>query len=187
MLLSGNVCGDVLDADVRRTGSAFICGFADTFVLMWVMLAFLIQSYCVYIVWSASEAVRDPTPTALRYVSKLLHVPDAYPGILHDPGMIMSIMAKPGAELQHPELQVQQHVLQDNMDITLGASLPPTSKVPGPVAILSQEIASLATLQSSFGTFGGASAPARTPAPNFGPNFDFGSFRAFGGGGGSAV
>lgn len=77
LLLSGSVCSSVVDREVQRMGVAFVCGFADTFVLMWMLLGAMIHLYTVHIVWSAGEemATQPVFPELQKYANKLKNLP----------------------------------------------------------------------------------------------------------------
>mmetsp|Transcript_88343 Transcript_88343/g.248849 ORF Transcript_88343/g.248849 Transcript_88343/m.248849 type:complete len:269 (+) Transcript_88343:47-853(+) len=67
-LISGSLCETVVDSNVRRLGSGFVCGFADTFFFVWLVIVGGIHAYLVYIVWSAGEEIcRNPFPELERY------------------------------------------------------------------------------------------------------------------------
>merc|ERR1719198_2267233 len=56
-VFSGSVCNSTVDPELQRMGAAFVCGFTDTFVLMWTLLMGLLHAYIVYIVWSAAQEI----------------------------------------------------------------------------------------------------------------------------------
>lgn len=71
-LVSGDLCDTVVDHEVQRMGSAFICGFADTVFFAWLLIVGIIHAYVVYIIWSAGEDIaRNPYPELSRYQSSL--------------------------------------------------------------------------------------------------------------------
>lgn len=57
LLASGKVCSSVVEDEVQRLGPAFVCGFTESFVFMWMMVAGLVQCYLVYVVWSAAAEI----------------------------------------------------------------------------------------------------------------------------------
>jgi len=74
-LLSGSLCDVVVDPTVQKMGSAFVCGFTDTFVFMWTLIAAVCNLYIVYIVWSAAEEISQaPYPELMRYTDALRSV-----------------------------------------------------------------------------------------------------------------
>jgi hypothetical protein len=71
-LFSGDVCKNIVGKEVQHMGTAFVCGFTDTFVFFWLLMAILINLYCVYIIWSASEeAGRSSYPELIKYSNAL--------------------------------------------------------------------------------------------------------------------
>jgi len=59
LLASGKVCSSVVEDEVQRLGPAFVCGFTESFVFMWTMVAGLVHCYLVYVVWSAAEEISE--------------------------------------------------------------------------------------------------------------------------------
>lgn len=79
-LLSGSLCDTMIDNEVQRLGSSFICGFTDTFFFMWLLIIGVIHSYFVYIIWSAKEDIgKNPHPELERYRQALATVKAASP------------------------------------------------------------------------------------------------------------
>lgn len=75
LLLSGSLCDVVVDPTVQKMGSAFVCGFTDSFVFMWTLIAAVCNLYIVYIVWSAAEEIaKAPYPELMRYSDALRSV-----------------------------------------------------------------------------------------------------------------
>eukprot|EP00933_Yihiella_yeosuensis_P049993 TRINITY_DN47762_c0_g1_i1.p1 TRINITY_DN47762_c0_g1~~TRINITY_DN47762_c0_g1_i1.p1 ORF type:complete len:280 (+),score=39.33 TRINITY_DN47762_c0_g1_i1:101-940(+) len=75
LLMNGDVCDTVVDAEVQRMGSAFVCGFTDTFVFMWTMVAGLFHLYVTYVIWSAAEDIRESNyPILSKYANKMQNV-----------------------------------------------------------------------------------------------------------------
>jgi len=71
-LFSGELCQTIVGQEVQRMGTAFVCGFTDTFVFFWMLIAILVNLYCVYIIWSASEeAGRSSYPELMKYSNAL--------------------------------------------------------------------------------------------------------------------
>lgn len=58
-LVSGRVCSAVASHDVQTMGSAFVCGFIDTIVFVWFLMNNFVLVYCIYIVWSDAECMKD--------------------------------------------------------------------------------------------------------------------------------
>merc|ERR1719387_3279537 len=54
-LFSGTIGQTIVSRDVQRMGTAFVCGFTDTFVFFWMLLVLVLLCYCIYMVWSAAE------------------------------------------------------------------------------------------------------------------------------------
>ncbi|CAJ1452531.1 unnamed protein product [Effrenium voratum] len=59
LLTSGKVCESAVEDELQRLGPAFVCGFTETFVFMWTMVAGLLHAYLVYVVWSAAEEISE--------------------------------------------------------------------------------------------------------------------------------
>jgi len=75
LLASGSLCDTVVTPEVQRMGSAFVCGFTDSFVFMWTLIAAVCNLYIVYIVWSAAEEIaKAPYPELMRYSDALRSV-----------------------------------------------------------------------------------------------------------------
>lgn len=71
-LFSGSICSTVVNRDVQRMGSAFVCGFTDTFVFFWMLLVLVILLYCIFMVWSAAQEVKESSyPNLMRYSGAL--------------------------------------------------------------------------------------------------------------------
>mmetsp|Transcript_39441 Transcript_39441/g.80691 ORF Transcript_39441/g.80691 Transcript_39441/m.80691 type:complete len:202 (+) Transcript_39441:62-667(+) len=61
LLLSGKVCDSVVEDEIQRLGSVFVCGFTESFVFMWTTVAALLHAYLIYVVWSAAEEITEMT------------------------------------------------------------------------------------------------------------------------------
>lgn len=73
-LFSGSICGTIVNRDVQRMGSAFVCGFTDTFVFFWMLLVLVILMYLIYIVYAAAQDVKESSyPNLMRYSEALQH------------------------------------------------------------------------------------------------------------------
>jgi len=71
-LFGGSICQTVVARDVQRMGSAFVCGFTDTFVFFWMLLILVILAYFMFIVWSAAQEVKESSyPNLMRYSGAL--------------------------------------------------------------------------------------------------------------------
>jgi len=69
---SKSLCDIVVDPELQNQGTSFVCGFAETFVGAWTLMACLIHLYMVYIVWSAAEDISlVPNPELMRYEDAL--------------------------------------------------------------------------------------------------------------------
>jgi len=67
-LFSGSICQTIVNRDVQRMGTAFVCGFTDTFVFFWMLLVLVILAYFIYMVWSAAQEVKESSyPNLMRY------------------------------------------------------------------------------------------------------------------------
>jgi hypothetical protein len=74
-LMSGSLCDSMVDSEVQRMGSSFVCGFMDTFFFVWLLICGTIHAYLVYIVWSAGEEIAsNPYPELQRYREALSKV-----------------------------------------------------------------------------------------------------------------
>lgn len=72
-LTSSSMCDLVVAPEVQNQGSAFICGFTDSFVFAWSLMLALVHAYIVYIIWSAAEDIRlFPNPELMQYEDSLL-------------------------------------------------------------------------------------------------------------------
>jgi len=73
-IFSGSICGTIVARDVQRMGTAFVCGFTDTFVFFWMLLVLVILLYCIYIVYAASQEVKESSyPNLMRYSGAIKH------------------------------------------------------------------------------------------------------------------
>lgn len=71
-VISGSICTSIVSRDVQRMGTAFVCGFTDTFVFFWMLMAIVVSVYCLYIIWSAAEETgRGTHPELLNYSAAL--------------------------------------------------------------------------------------------------------------------
>eukprot|EP00418_Pyrodinium_bahamense_P009555 CAMPEP_0179122638 /NCGR_PEP_ID=MMETSP0796-20121207/57887_1 /TAXON_ID=73915 /ORGANISM="Pyrodinium bahamense, Strain pbaha01" /LENGTH=215 /DNA_ID=CAMNT_0020821263 /DNA_START=98 /DNA_END=745 /DNA_ORIENTATION=+ len=52
-----DVCDD-MPTFLKKHGSAFACGFTRIFALLLVILVFVVEGYCIFIVWSLCEDLR---------------------------------------------------------------------------------------------------------------------------------
>lgn len=101
LLLSGSLCDIVVDPTVQRMGSAFVCGFTDSFVLMWTLIGALCNLYIVYIVWSAAEEIaKAPYPELMRYSDALRSV--QAPNPLSGPHPLSNNRAEPSRSPMAP-------------------------------------------------------------------------------------
>jgi len=74
-VLSGSLCDKVVPDDVQKQGEEFVCGFTDTFIFFWLLVAGACHIYFIYIVWSAAEEIAlAPYPELIRYADALRHV-----------------------------------------------------------------------------------------------------------------
>lgn len=105
LLLSGSVCSSVVDREIQRMGVAFVCGFTDTFVLMWMLLGAMVHMYVVHTVWSAGEeiAAEPEFPEMLTYANKLKLLPAAQ-GL--EPAPAVPFMAQPALPMASQTAQV---------------------------------------------------------------------------------
>lgn len=71
-LFSGSICETVVSRDVQRMGTAFVCGFTDTFVFFWMLLLLVILAYFIFIIYSAAQEVKESSyPNLMRYSGAL--------------------------------------------------------------------------------------------------------------------
>jgi len=81
-LLSGSICDKMASQDLQQEGSAFVCGFTDTFAFFCLLVFATCNMYSLYIVWSACEEIcRSPFPQLIQYAGALrdVHMPDHPP------------------------------------------------------------------------------------------------------------
>mmetsp|Transcript_5407 Transcript_5407/g.12850 ORF Transcript_5407/g.12850 Transcript_5407/m.12850 type:complete len:226 (+) Transcript_5407:137-814(+) len=72
ILSTNSLCDVVVDPALQRQGTAFVCGFADTFVFTWSLILLLTHLYLVYTVWSLAEDIRlIPNPELMMYEDAL--------------------------------------------------------------------------------------------------------------------
>lgn len=72
LMASGNACDRMVSDEIQEMGEAFVCGFTDTFLMMWIMMASVMHLLVTYIVWSASEEMADNLQMELtKYKGKL--------------------------------------------------------------------------------------------------------------------
>eukprot|EP00747_Dinoflagellata_sp_TGD_P165381 gnl/TRDRNA2_/TRDRNA2_186578_c0_seq1.p1 gnl/TRDRNA2_/TRDRNA2_186578_c0~~gnl/TRDRNA2_/TRDRNA2_186578_c0_seq1.p1 ORF type:complete len:292 (+),score=43.44 gnl/TRDRNA2_/TRDRNA2_186578_c0_seq1:116-991(+) len=73
--LSGSVCEKTVPDEIIKMGSAFVCGFTDTFLFFWSLTIGVLHIYCVYIVWSASKELTVTSfPQLMQYSDALKSV-----------------------------------------------------------------------------------------------------------------
>jgi len=58
-LMHGSICSTIVDPELQRMGTAFVCGFTDTFIFFLMMVAAVVGAFFVWIVWSAAEEVKS--------------------------------------------------------------------------------------------------------------------------------
>eukprot|EP00931_Biecheleriopsis_adriatica_P060104 TRINITY_DN36083_c0_g1_i1.p1 TRINITY_DN36083_c0_g1~~TRINITY_DN36083_c0_g1_i1.p1 ORF type:complete len:327 (+),score=69.58 TRINITY_DN36083_c0_g1_i1:88-981(+) len=113
LLLTGKVCDSMVEEELQRMGSAFVCGFTETFVFMWTNVAAMLHAYLVYVVWSAAEEAAEITysaPSLKAYSDKLQFMASlapqrAAPQPATSMGMdtpLMSLLAAAAAAKQEP-------------------------------------------------------------------------------------
>jgi len=94
LLATGKVCDSVVHEEIQRMGSAFVCGFTDTFVFMWTMVVGLVHLYFVYIIWSAAEDIArngNSYPALNKYTNKLKNMADEAPQKGKDPYTALAV------------------------------------------------------------------------------------------------
>jgi len=70
-LLSGTACDQMVDPEVQRMGSAFVCTFADVGLLVWTLVLGMCHLYLTWIVWSAAEEIAaEKYPKLMRYTDQ---------------------------------------------------------------------------------------------------------------------
>jgi hypothetical protein len=73
-IFSGSICQTLVNRDVQRMGTAFVCGFTDTFVFFWMLLVLIILLYLIFMVWSAVQEVKESGyPNLMRYSGSIKH------------------------------------------------------------------------------------------------------------------
>lgn len=72
-LTSGDICQTLVTQDVQRLGTAFVCGFADTFVVFWLFMFGVIHAYLSVILMSAAQEIKDAAHPSLMSYSTALH------------------------------------------------------------------------------------------------------------------
>jgi len=71
-VVTNSLCDLVVHPDLQSQGTAFVCGFAQTFVVTWALMLALIQCYTIFIIWSACEDIaKNPYPELNRYNAAL--------------------------------------------------------------------------------------------------------------------
>jgi len=88
-LASGALCDTVVTPEVQKMGSAFVCGFTDSFTFFWTLILGVVQAYLIYIIWSAAEEIAEaPYPELMKYSDALKDVyqPEAPPGYQYPMG-----------------------------------------------------------------------------------------------------
>jgi len=79
-VFTNSLCDLVVHPDLQNQGTAFVCGFANTFVFGWTLILWLVQAYMLFIIWSAAEDIaRNPFPELNRYNEALLSVTHLLP------------------------------------------------------------------------------------------------------------
>jgi len=70
-LVSGSACDQMVDPEVQRMGSAFVCTFADVGILVWTLVLGMCHLYLTWIVWSAAEEIQsEKYPKLMRYTDQ---------------------------------------------------------------------------------------------------------------------
>jgi len=70
-LLSGASCDQMVDPEVQRMGTAYVCTFADVGLLVWTLVIGMCHIYLTYVVWSAAEEIAgEKYPKLMRYTDK---------------------------------------------------------------------------------------------------------------------
>lgn len=71
-LFSGDICQSITTQDVQRMGSAFVCGFTDTFVIFWLLIFGVINLYFAYVVKAAADEIKQSAyPDLVKYATAL--------------------------------------------------------------------------------------------------------------------
>eukprot|EP00927_Polykrikos_kofoidii_P011089 TRINITY_DN14670_c0_g1_i2.p1 TRINITY_DN14670_c0_g1~~TRINITY_DN14670_c0_g1_i2.p1 ORF type:complete len:278 (+),score=29.44 TRINITY_DN14670_c0_g1_i2:67-900(+) len=76
---SGSLCNVFMDLSIRQMGTSFMCSFADTCFVFWLLLMCTVHAYFAYILWSAAFDV------ALHPYAELERYRVALKGIDHSP------------------------------------------------------------------------------------------------------
>lgn len=74
-IFANSLCDLAVHPDLQSQGTAFVCGFANTFVFVWALILFMSLGYTVFVIWSAAEEVRkNPHPELRRFEEHLSSV-----------------------------------------------------------------------------------------------------------------
>lgn len=108
-LFTGSICQTIVARDVQRMGTAFVCGFTDTFVFFWLMLVEVVMLYCIYIIWSAAEETgQHGYPDLSKYSGALkgnmMHMNPQMQGMIGGPGPMGGPHMPMGHGMGHPSM-----------------------------------------------------------------------------------
>merc|ERR1719440_577197 len=74
-LATGSVCEKTVPDEIVKMGSAFVCGFTDTFLFFWTLIIGVVHLYCIYVVWSAATEITSTSfPQLMQYSEALKSV-----------------------------------------------------------------------------------------------------------------
>lgn len=102
LVSTGNLCDMFVHPDLQSQGTAFVCGFANTFVFTWGLMLTMVQMYMLYVIWSAAEDIgQNPYPELNRYEEAMRSA--NLPPIGEESGPTPAMLAK--AALGEPKQQ----------------------------------------------------------------------------------
>lgn len=69
---TNSLCDVVVHPDLQSQGTAFVCGFANTFIVIWGLMGVMVQIYFLFIIYSAAGDIgENPYPELYRYEDAL--------------------------------------------------------------------------------------------------------------------
>lgn len=70
ILAESDICASVVPKSIRRLGTQFICGWAETMVFVALLVSATFAIYCIWVVWSTLQEVSAEGPRLLKYAKK---------------------------------------------------------------------------------------------------------------------
>lgn len=142
-LHSSSVCDLVVAPELQNQGSAFVCGFAETFVFAWSLMSGFSHAYMIYIIWSAAEDMRlFPNPELMRYEEALKSV--SFPAVEEPTGPTPEMFAKAAFPASSPYMPPGGAGGKTTARSAAGVA------APGPVSAVAWAEAEAGTPQSFF-------------------------------------